>query len=218
MLRAPSLLAALTLLLAPSSEAAVFVASPASLSPTPGNACTAFFEDGSESRIGLLCHNDPINKSDPMGLEFRFPEDRRLRATIEKQLKDISGADKRLSKMVDQLAKSKNVVEIKLPDKKGNSNSTRFQERDATNGKGTGSVIRYDPSNTNVHAKLPIVSLVHELRHAQEADLGVIDRGATPTGLPVMEQNAVQRGKGHMRGHIHEGSHLCIQYLERPIL
>ena len=68
LLRALFIVAALLLWLAQSSQAAVFVAAPASLPPTPENAYTAFLEDGPESRIGLLCHNDPVNKTDPTGL------------------------------------------------------------------------------------------------------------------------------------------------------
>ena len=64
-------MSALVLLLSSPSQAtaALVSAAPASLPPaTPENACTAFLSDGSESRIGLLCHNDPVNKSDPTGL------------------------------------------------------------------------------------------------------------------------------------------------------
>jgi hypothetical protein len=82
LLRVLPLLIALALSLAPSSQAAVFVAAPPASSPiaaTPENACTAFLEEGSESRIGLLCHNDPVNKVDPMGLlEFEFGKDNAL--------------------------------------------------------------------------------------------------------------------------------------------
>ena len=72
LLRLLPLLIALVLCLAPSSQAAVFVAAPpasAPLAATPENAGTAFLERGSESRIGLLCHNDPVNKTDPLGLD-----------------------------------------------------------------------------------------------------------------------------------------------------
>jgi hypothetical protein len=69
MLRAIPLLSALVLLLSSPSQAALVSAAPASLPPaTSENASTAFFEGGSESRIGLLCHNDPVNKADPTGL------------------------------------------------------------------------------------------------------------------------------------------------------
>lgn len=71
LLRVLPLLIALALSLAPKSQAAVFIASPPASSPlaaTPENACTAFLEDGSEARIGLLCHNDPVNHTDPTGL------------------------------------------------------------------------------------------------------------------------------------------------------
>lgn len=71
MLRAIPLLSVLVLLLSSPSQttAALVSAAPASLPPaTFENASTAFFEGGSESRIGLLCHNDPVNKSDPTGL------------------------------------------------------------------------------------------------------------------------------------------------------
>ena len=70
MLRAIRLLSALALLLSSTSQAAFASAAPASLPPaTSENASTAFLNDGSESRIGLLCHNDPVNKTDPFGLE-----------------------------------------------------------------------------------------------------------------------------------------------------
>ncbi|MBA3607017.1 MAG: DUF2778 domain-containing protein, partial [Chthoniobacterales bacterium] len=35
---------------------------------TSENASTAFFESGSESQIGLLCGNDPLDKTDPTGM------------------------------------------------------------------------------------------------------------------------------------------------------
>jgi hypothetical protein len=61
------ILAFLTLLLSlPSQAAAVLV------SASPKTQVPAFSNDGSESRIGLLCHNDPVNRTDPFGLEF-FP-------------------------------------------------------------------------------------------------------------------------------------------------
>lgn len=61
-------MSALALLLSSPSQAALVSAAPASLPPaTSENASTAFFEGDSESRIGLLCHNDPVNKSDPTG-------------------------------------------------------------------------------------------------------------------------------------------------------
>jgi len=72
MLRAIPLLSVLVLLLSSPSQttAALVSAAPASLPPaTFENASTAFFEGGSESRIGLLCHNDPVNKTDPTGLD-----------------------------------------------------------------------------------------------------------------------------------------------------
>jgi len=70
MLRVIPLLSALVLLLSSPSQAAFVSATPASLPPaTSENASTAFFEGGSESRIGLLCHNDPVNRSDPTGLD-----------------------------------------------------------------------------------------------------------------------------------------------------
>lgn len=67
-----SAVVALAFFLAPSTHAALFVVSPtpaSSIASTLENASTAFLEADSESRIGLLCHNDPVNKSDPMGLE-----------------------------------------------------------------------------------------------------------------------------------------------------
>jgi hypothetical protein len=72
MLRAIPLLSVLVLLLSSPSQttAALVSAAPASLPPaTFENASTAFFEGGSESRIGLLCHNDPVNRVDPYGEE-----------------------------------------------------------------------------------------------------------------------------------------------------
>ncbi len=71
LLRVLPLLIALALSLAPSSQAAVFVAPPPPPTSPPStseNACTAFFEGGSETRTGLLCHNDPVNNTDPFGL------------------------------------------------------------------------------------------------------------------------------------------------------
>ncbi len=71
LLRVLPLLIALALSLAPSSQAAVFVAAPPASAPpsTSENACTAFLPNESESRIGLLCHNDPVNRLDPFGLQ-----------------------------------------------------------------------------------------------------------------------------------------------------
>ncbi|MBA3607025.1 MAG: DUF922 domain-containing protein [Chthoniobacterales bacterium] len=65
---------ALALCLAASSQAALFVAAPPASTAAPStseNASTAFFESGSESQIGLLCGNDPLDKTDPTGLDFR---------------------------------------------------------------------------------------------------------------------------------------------------
>ena len=70
-LRVLPLLIALLLLGASTSQARLVSGPSSSLPSQPStveNASTAFFEGGSESRIGLLCHNDPINKSDPTGL------------------------------------------------------------------------------------------------------------------------------------------------------
>jgi hypothetical protein len=72
LLRVLPLLTALLLLGAPSQASAALVsAAPTSLPPATSEiACTAFFAGGSESQIGLLCHNDPVNKSDPTGLSI----------------------------------------------------------------------------------------------------------------------------------------------------
>ena len=75
MLRAIPLLSALALLLSSPSQAALVSAAPASLPPaTSENASTAFLEGDSESRIGLLCHNDPVNKNDPTGLYVTYSD------------------------------------------------------------------------------------------------------------------------------------------------
>lgn len=85
---------ALALLLASThhADAALVSASPASLPPSPPeNASTAFLEGGSESRIGLLCHNDPVNRSDPFGdidPELQKKLETALRATEKAQRKD----------------------------------------------------------------------------------------------------------------------------------
>lgn len=70
MLRTLLILAALALPLVQPSQAAVFVAAPPASAPPSisENASTVFLEDGSESRIGLLAHNDPVNHTDPTGL------------------------------------------------------------------------------------------------------------------------------------------------------
>ena len=171
---------ALALLLSSTSQAAF-------LQPDPKQ-----FAAG-DYNLYRYCHNDPVNKTDPLGLYFSFPEDKVLRDRLQTQLKEIGAADKRLGDMIKQLADSKNKIELRLPDKKGDGNKTSFSEKNATNGKGTGSVIRYDPDNKNVYAKSPIGSLTHELRHAQDADSGVIDRSPTSTGLQRAEERAVQR-------------------------
>src|SRR5207302_10671384 len=61
---------ALTLLLSlPSQANAVLVSAP------PKTQVPAFSNDASESRIGLLCHNDPVNRSDPFGLIVETDDD-----------------------------------------------------------------------------------------------------------------------------------------------
>ena len=85
MLRAIPLLSVLALLLSSPSQAALVSAAPAPLPPaTSENASTAFLNDGSESRIGLLCHNDPVNKTDPTGLDPGDPF-----TTIEGAVRDV---------------------------------------------------------------------------------------------------------------------------------
>ena len=75
LLRLRSLLIAL-LLLGVSSQvnAALFVNAPSASAPpsTSENASTAFLPNESESRIGFHCHNDPVNRSDPFGLDAIF--------------------------------------------------------------------------------------------------------------------------------------------------
>lgn len=69
LLRVLPLLTALLLLGAQSRVSAALVSPPTSATSSPENASTAFLNDDSESRIGLLCHNDPVNRNDPTGLE-----------------------------------------------------------------------------------------------------------------------------------------------------
>ncbi len=72
LLRAIPLLSALALLLSPSSQAALVSPATSATSP-PQNAGTAFLFDGSESQIGPLVSNDPLDLTDPMGLEIYAP-------------------------------------------------------------------------------------------------------------------------------------------------
>jgi hypothetical protein len=51
---------------------------------------TAFLNDGSESRIGLLCHNDPIDYVDPMGLDDTAPTYSPRETSLQKAEKDNS--------------------------------------------------------------------------------------------------------------------------------
>jgi len=108
LLRTIPLLSALALLLSSPSQAALVSAAPASLPPaTSENACTAFLNDGSESRIGLLCHNNPVNKSDPFGLWSPEAHDKILESALKDRFsKDDLKAVQQASREFDKATQS----------------------------------------------------------------------------------------------------------------
>ena len=149
------------------------------------------FEAG-DYNLYRYCHNDPINHSDPMGLtidyEYADPGDASATRAMIGRLEGMGGD---IAATIKQLRDSTNrIVFIPIqrdvagwdkynlnPRTKGDdtNKTTPRNEDNSRNGKGTGSVIEFDPKNwkdSEGKPRNPIEAAGHEARHAAANDKG----------------------------------------------
>jgi hypothetical protein len=115
---------------------------------------------------------------------------------VNADLNFASAADPYLSAMIADLRGSQYTSVIAMPTLgRGNSNKTTGTCENDSNGKGTGSLTSYDPTNNkrpDGSVRAPVVGLIHELQHAWDKIHGVLNRGINGvTGNLVCEDRAM---------------------------
>jgi RHS repeat-associated protein len=138
------------------------------------------------------CHNDPVNKSDPMGLywdvqDFNGDDNWKIWQMIERlekmpgpigeTFRQLSASDNRMVVIpIQNTAEGQKKWNVPPRDVGDNRNRTTPQdEADAENGNGTGSRIEFDPNNykdPENRKRDPIEGFGHEGRHGAANDKG----------------------------------------------
>jgi RHS repeat-associated protein len=135
------------------------------------------------------CHNDPVNKSDPLGFDWRIDprmnekykertlsqidRARKLDRRIDQKFKDMEANHKVMNTFTDAQT-PENRRGTRLPDgTRGNSTAPASENgKDAT--------IYYSPDNWRVLSgyRDPVIGLVHELPHAERVNDGTFSTNA----------------------------------------
>ncbi|MEN3369081.1 MAG: hypothetical protein V7609_1224, partial [Verrucomicrobiota bacterium] len=147
------------------------------------------------------CHNDPVNKSDPLGLlEFEIQDDEQFKAQIVAQLATIDSKAAGHAYLNELRATPFQMIIVP-----GATNVTQaLNGPDSLNGKGSGSIFRINPSqqdsgkdSTGSTQRPPFIGVAHETvghgienargQHVPKALDNSIDR------IPKSERDAVSR-------------------------
>ncbi len=115
---------------------------------------------------------------------------------VKSDLDQLSKDDKKVKTRIDELAKSKQVHSIMMPNSPNGENKNDPENRvNSANNEPTGSITQYNPDNEKTSSgdvRPPRVALAHELGgHSWDCDKGTANFDVTINGISMMEVNAV---------------------------
>ncbi len=144
--------------------------------------------------------NNPWSHTDPAGHRITVEGTPHYQKKLRQHLKELqTKGGPEVKRVLEDLFKSDKEHVIKAPDDYDkNGNSTDFpegKEADASNGKGTGTTVHYDPDRYRTPSgrhRAPQIGLIHELSHAWDADRGITAplNDTTQYGLHRAEERA----------------------------
>ena len=162
---------------------------------------------GGDYNLYRYCHNDPVNKNDPMGLlEFEIQGDDQFKAQIVAQIATIDSKPAGHAYLNELRSTSFHMIIVA-----GAENKTQaLNGPDSMNGKGAGSVYRINPNQTDSgkdstgSTKRPgFIGVAHELvghgienargEHVPKALDNSIDRIPRSEKAPIQRENEVRK-------------------------
>ncbi|HKP03941.1 MAG TPA: RHS repeat-associated core domain-containing protein [Chthoniobacterales bacterium] len=153
------------------------------------------FEAG-DYNLYRYCHNDPVNKTDPTGLKLEIDPSTPIlfQLSVIVALYDV-GRTESGGPAISQLTRSEDhlhVITMMTGDPYGRAEATTPDNMDkATNGTGTGSILKIDPLRVDGSgAKTMSEKVAHAVGHGQDIDSGTATR---PDDRKSMTQEQYER-------------------------
>ncbi len=180
--------------------------------------------------------NNPVNNieingdsiiilSNPNGLidciKSYFGFDTQYQKVVKANLSQLK-EDGIVEQIINSLESSKNIHYITMP-KGREGNSSSFDIIKAEKNIPQGSVVKYDPyTETDVKGEKrnPIVGLVHELTHSNDADKGTVTNDKTENNIKIMEvravnmENRIRKRTGDLKRTKYAGKEIPQKHLE----